>query len=372
MKNKKGFTLIELLAVIVILAIIALIATPIILNMINKAKKNAARSSALGYVDAIEYNNGLSQVDPDNYTAVASGDVSEIDVNLKGKKPVSGTVTIDSNGKVESATLCINGYNVTYENNDATVGTTCSGGGSSEPSEPVASPQSFADDSWATIAANTTSDVYKVRDTKCVALTGLTTTNNNECENGEFKVRIANKTACKTETSQTACGFVVEFTDVVARYNMNSTATNEGGYPASELYQEFFASNAANSLYAKLPSDLQSKIINTKVVSGHGSKSGETNFTSQDKLYLFSIKEVGIASSNDTANSETRILDYYNAHNDDVARTKRYNNGEESWWLRSPGSDTSDIFYRVFLDGSFNYLRATFSVGFSPAFRIGS
>ena len=53
MKNKKGFTLIELLAVIVILAIIALIAVPIVLNMINSARKSAARSAALGYVDAI-------------------------------------------------------------------------------------------------------------------------------------------------------------------------------------------------------------------------------------------------------------------------------------------------------------------------------
>ena len=40
MKEKnKGFTLVELLAVIVILALIALIATPIILNVINDAKK---------------------------------------------------------------------------------------------------------------------------------------------------------------------------------------------------------------------------------------------------------------------------------------------------------------------------------------------
>ena len=49
MKNKKeGFTLIELLAVIVILAIIALIATPIVLNLIEKTRKAAFMRSAEG------------------------------------------------------------------------------------------------------------------------------------------------------------------------------------------------------------------------------------------------------------------------------------------------------------------------------------
>ena len=43
---KKGFTLIELLAVIVILAIIALIATPVILNIINDARKEAQNSNS--------------------------------------------------------------------------------------------------------------------------------------------------------------------------------------------------------------------------------------------------------------------------------------------------------------------------------------
>ena len=58
--KRKGFTLIELLAVIVILAVIALIATPIILNMINSARKSSAVDSAYGYIKAVEYSNSIS------------------------------------------------------------------------------------------------------------------------------------------------------------------------------------------------------------------------------------------------------------------------------------------------------------------------
>jgi len=50
---KKGFTLIELLAVIVILAIIALIATPIILGIINDARKESNERSAELYASAV-------------------------------------------------------------------------------------------------------------------------------------------------------------------------------------------------------------------------------------------------------------------------------------------------------------------------------
>ena len=49
MNNKlqnKAFTLIELLAVIIILAIIALIAVPVVLNVIDDAKKSAGQSDA--------------------------------------------------------------------------------------------------------------------------------------------------------------------------------------------------------------------------------------------------------------------------------------------------------------------------------------
>jgi len=51
--KKNGFTLIELLAVIVILAIIALIATPIILGIINDARKESNERSAELYASAV-------------------------------------------------------------------------------------------------------------------------------------------------------------------------------------------------------------------------------------------------------------------------------------------------------------------------------
>lgn len=53
-KNNKGFTLIELLAIIVILAIIAVITVPIILNIIDNARKGAAKNSVIGYAKAVE------------------------------------------------------------------------------------------------------------------------------------------------------------------------------------------------------------------------------------------------------------------------------------------------------------------------------
>ena len=58
MKNK-GFTLIELLAVIVILAIIAVIAVPIILNIIDDAKKESDERSVELYASAVR--NGIAK-----------------------------------------------------------------------------------------------------------------------------------------------------------------------------------------------------------------------------------------------------------------------------------------------------------------------
>ncbi len=127
--NKKGFTLIELLAVIVILAIIALIATPIILNMINNARKSAAVDSAYGYIEAVEYNNSMNMINKNKYPLIEDGndiDITKINdkVNLKGTKPTSGIITIEK-GRVKKSNLCIDGYSIEYDSKKAEVNGTC-------------------------------------------------------------------------------------------------------------------------------------------------------------------------------------------------------------------------------------------------------
>ena len=52
--RKKGFTLIELIAVLVILAILALIVTPLVMNIIRKARVSADKRSIDAYGRSVE------------------------------------------------------------------------------------------------------------------------------------------------------------------------------------------------------------------------------------------------------------------------------------------------------------------------------
>ncbi len=372
MKNKKGFTLIELLAVIVILAIIALIAVPIVLNMINQARKSAARSAALGYVDAIEYNNGFAESEIDGYTKITGQkSISEIDVKMKGKKPDSGTVTINENGKVTSATLCINGYTVTYDG-DAHVGNKCSGDGGSN----VPRPNSFATDSWATIAANTSSNKYHVGDLKNVSIDM-----DDDGTPEVYRLRIANTSTpsvCGTSGySQTACGFVVEFYDVLEWHAMNTTNSNAGGWEAMPT-----RTYINTTIYNKLPSDLKSVIIVTNpIVSGQGYANGQsgagTSPNTSDKLYLLSAREVGFDMQYDYKKDEitdTRTLDYYSANNNDSSRIKSLLTTQNSdWLLRTANGNHNQTFFTVDPEGSiFGLYSVTSPRGIAPAFRIGN
>ena len=226
----------------------------------------------------------------------------------------------------------------------------------------------FQKDSWSTIATNVKSgntSKYNVGDTKEVDLGDL----------GTHTVRISNMSACTTETSETACGFVVEFADIITKQQFNSTMTNVGGWKDSEL-----RTYINGTIYNALPRELQNVITSTKVVSGHGSTSGEENFETQDKLYLLSGHEVyedGTSkqiSAKDTAYNNTKQLDYYK--NQGVTTSsyagaiKQYNGSNAYWWLRSARFGDTGSFLYVTDSGRWAISSAIGSNGVSPAFRI--
>ena len=239
--------------------------------------------------------------------------------------------------------------------------------------------KSFTEDSWATIAANVqankeaTASVYKVGDTRKVTI-----------DKKDYTVRIANNSNydCNLE-SKTACGFVVEFADIVGNRQMNSTNTNVGGWPATAM-----RTYANGDFFNKLPSDLQSVIKSTKVISGHGSsdeneKRADGNWESEDKIYLLSAHEVyedgtsNQVSSRDTAWEKTRQLDYY--ADKGVTTSNNYSyamkksdiwNSNSLWWLRATNS-SNDMFLAVSDSGDWTYFLTTNTLGIAPAFRIG-
>ena len=236
----------------------------------------------------------------------------------------------------------------------------------------------FATDSWATIIANVKAgngSEYAVGSTKEVNL-GTTY--------GTHTLRVANTSTpseCSTTGfSQTACGFVLEFADIITTYNMNPSGEyngatynygwNKDGWPASSMY-----TFVNNDIYNSLPEEIKNAIIDTTVVSGHG-KNDTENFTSTDKLYLLAPKEIYTdwSDSDDTAKDLTRTLDYYINKkitlSDCWGALKRvgFNN---TWWLRSANSSRDYLFYYVSINGDLSSSRAISKEGVSPAFRIG-
>ena len=223
---------------------------------------------------------------------------------------------------------------------------------------------SFSDDSWETIANNIKSGkgtLYNVGDEKEVEIKGT-----------NYTVRLANNSTpeeCNNDDfSQSACGFVVEFVDIVEQMAMNTTATNVGGWPATAIKKYLDETFIYN-----LPSDLQKVITTTKTISGHGKTASEKNFVSEnDKLYLLSPHEIwSDKMTNDTAYDVTRQLDYYANNNvstsaNESYTSKQYNGSTTYWWLRTANASYYYYFYIVRSNGY-----ASNPYGLAPAFRIG-
>ena len=322
----------------------------------------------------VTYSDGI-ELAPNQY--LKAGETETYKVHIGFKKDINAS---DLTGQVENKTLS---FSVTYVQAD-------------ENAVKVPHAKSFADDDW-DIVINTlkTGNIapYEVGDEKEVDLGTF----------GKHKLRIANSTTpseCSTEGfSQTACGVVLEFVDIITTHRMNSynsinTTTrglnSKGGWEYSDMRSYLNSTTYAyenidystTGIYSSLPEVIKNAIIDTTVVSGHN-KNDTTNFTTTDKLYLLSTHEVwedvdGNTSSGidyyDTAYHNTRQLDYYKGLNVTTSNyssaIKKNGTSNSWWWLRSAHSNNTANFHGVDTSGRWLYYTASNTCGVSPAFRL--
>ena len=239
-------------------------------------------------------------------------------------------------------------------------------------------PTQFEKDSWTAIVANVKANKisqYNVGDTKEVDMGTY----------GTHTLRIANTSTpseCSgTGFSQTACGFVLEFADIITTHNMNPSGTykgtqydygwNKDGWPATGM-----RTFVNNDIYNAIPSEIKNAIINTTVVSSHG-WNDTSNFTSTDKLYLLEPKEIytDFDNTTDTAEDLTRTLDYYTSigvtTDSYSGAIKKNGTSADYWWLRAASSNDNYNFYSVISDGDWDANIARYTYGVAPAFRLG-
>ena len=234
----------------------------------------------------------------------------------------------------------------------------------------------FATDSWEAIIAKVKAgngSEYAVGSTKEVDL-GTTY--------GTHTLRVANTSTpseCSTTGfSQTACGFVLEFADIITNHKMNDTNTNAGGWPSTSM-----RTFVNNDIYNALSDEIKNAIIDTTVVSGFG-PDDTANFTSTDKLYLLAPGEVysdwkTITINGeplyDTAKNLTRTLDYYKNLGVTTINSsgagKKNGTYDSYWWLRTATAITGSYFYDVSNNGDWSNYDANYTGGVAPAFRIG-
>ncbi len=108
--RKKGFTLIELIAVLVIMAILALIVTPLVMNIIRKARIAADKRSIDAYGRSIELAIAGYLLDNGKFPT----DVSELTIEYSGNKVECSTTQLNSDSSVYLTGCTVGGRTVDY------------------------------------------------------------------------------------------------------------------------------------------------------------------------------------------------------------------------------------------------------------------
>ena len=108
--RKKAFTLIELIAVLVILAILALIVTPLVMNIIRKARISADKRSVDAYGRSVELAIATYLLDNGDFPT----DISQLSIEYSGNEVVCTTTQINKDSSVFLSGCTVAGRNVDY------------------------------------------------------------------------------------------------------------------------------------------------------------------------------------------------------------------------------------------------------------------
>ena len=109
--NKKGFTLIELIAVLVIMAIIALIVTPLVMNIIRKARISADKRSIDAYGRSIEIASMNYMLENGDFPT----DIGDMTIEYAGPEVVCTTTQLNSDYSVYLTGCTVAGRSVDYK-----------------------------------------------------------------------------------------------------------------------------------------------------------------------------------------------------------------------------------------------------------------
>ncbi len=109
-KKEKGFTLIELIGVLVIMAILALIVTPLVMNIIRKARVAADKRSVDAYGRSIELAIASYLLDNGKFPT----EISQLTIEYSGNEVVCSTTQLNTDSSVYLTGCTVGGRTVDY------------------------------------------------------------------------------------------------------------------------------------------------------------------------------------------------------------------------------------------------------------------
>ena len=234
----------------------------------------------------------------------------------------------------------------------------------------------------------TAASLWSLGDTKAVVLNGAVGAYNFSNEttymfivafdhNSSVEMNNAHHIVCSFAKSALTGGKDITFVDqyygdseVYACFHMNDEAANRGGW-ASSYMRNTICSQFKNAIPSDLRNVLRSRTIYTDN-TGNYSGSVSSNVTATtDYVYLPSEFEVQgkITSANSYEQNHQQQLAYYKNGASKI-RYKSNDMSVASWSCRSPDSNMTYSFCRVFTDGSAVSGFAYVSYGFAPLITI--